>query len=419
MKLLNYIMKRLIQGEAPHTPPMRGETKSRMHRNTISVMLVAFITLFFSSCDMINEDLQPCAPAPNIYTTVDFVYDYNMEFTDLFKEHVGSVYLYVFDQDSLFVMRHGVRKAEMSGDKVDFTMQFDTTVFKPGNTYYLLAMANGNHRGYTASTEETPGFVKTDLEVGVSKISDYIIKLDRDEDGDVDFGVVNYKDTYGNNQQMIDTVWSTKPDEVRTIRIPSMTYVPSAEKQPDYYAPPVEIPMMRLTNAITVNLLSSAFDETTDTEAYTCLIFFPSGNGTIDFTGTVYPYQPLYYRTLRKYMAEYLPQWEQQTKADNKQYALRAEFGVSRLLINDESSFQVRDSATGELIYEIPDFSKYLAEIFEQNGVYGQDLLDRMYDFEIDITLKQPTPPDDPSDNWMYIDIMVDNWHVRINNIGF
>ena len=384
------------------------------------------------SCSMVNEDLDPCAPAPNTITTVNFVYDYNMQYTDLFDLHAGSVYLYIFDQDSIFRYRRTAHKADMIG-AVDFSMQFDTTELKPGRTYHMVAMAQGNHVGYEASLE-TPGFtLQHDMIEGVSKISDYIVKLDRDDDGNFDFGIVNYKDTYGNNQEMIDTVWSTKPDEVQTVRIPAMTYTPSPVKLPDYQTE-VTVPMMRLTNAITVNLLHPSFTNETNTEDYHVLVYFPNGNGTIDFTGTTYQAQPLFYQTLRKNMVVYTPLSQKNdmessrsvvktvgTRADDDQYALQSEFGVSRLQMNDESSLQVRDAATNELIAEIPDFSKFLAHAFDYYGDEGQEFLDREYEFEVTLSLNEPTPPDDPQDNWAYIEIYLEvvDWYVRINNIGF
>ncbi|MCH5237673.1 MAG: FimB/Mfa2 family fimbrial subunit [Muribaculaceae bacterium] len=384
---------------------------------SVSICFLFATLTFLSSCSMINEDLKPCAEEPNTFVNVNFVYDYNMTGKDLFDEHVGSVFLYIFDSDSIFRYRRVLHKAEMTGG-IDFSMQFDTTELKPGQTYHLVAMANGNHLGYTASLE-TPGFVKTDLVEGESRISDYIIKLDRDEDGDFDFGVVNYQDAYGNNQAMIDTVWSTKPDEVQTIQIPSKEdHKPSLTKLPDVNVD-VTIPMMRLTNAVTVNLLAPNFEETTDPNIFNVLVYFPHGNGTIDFTGTVYSYQPLYYRTLRKNMVLYVPLSERGSRADGDKFALQAEFGVSRLQMNDESSLQVRDAETNELISEIPDFSQFLAHAFDYYGDDGQEFLDREYEFEVTLALEETGPNDDPQNNWAYIELKVLDWVVRINKAIF
>lgn len=345
---------------------------------------------------MVNEDLDPCAPEPNTLTTIHFVYDYNMEFQDLFDQHAGAVTLYVFDEDGVMLFRNEKSKVDMPKDQIDFSMTFDQSIIKPGKTYNFVAMATGNHAGYSDMTDNTPGFrIAPDVEMipGVSKIEDFIIKLDRDEDGNFDFGIVNYKDTYGNNQQMIDTVWSTKPDEVQTVKIPVFPYTPSLQQQPDNVVD-VNIPMMRLTNSIKVNIVHPTFTDSTDPDTYRLFVYFPTGNGVIDFTGNTYPYQPLFYQTLRKQMLPYVPKSKgdslnRSTRAQGDSYALNGEFGVSRLQMNDESEMMVVDPVTNEVVSSIPNFSAYLAHAFDYYGEEGQEFLDREYNFEVDLELKE------------------------------
>lgn len=383
-----------------------------------SVALGSLIAIATTSCSMINEDLEPCAPAPNTITTVNFVYDYNMMEQDLFDDHVGSVYLYVFNSKGIFQFRQSAHKADMNGG-IDFSMQFDTTYMHPGHTYQLVAVAQGNHMGYDASLD-TPGFtLQTDMVPGESTIEDYRIKLDRDDDGTYDFGVVNFKDAYGNNSEMIDTVWTTKPDEVQIAKIPYIEYKPQAQKLPDNEVT-VTIPMMRITNSITINLIADNFTQETDPDDYMFLIDFPNGNGTIDFTGTTYPYQELFYRSLRKKVIEYdskkvgdayVPESENpdtKTRADDeKVYAIQALFGVSRLQVTDDSSLQIRDPKTNEIIAQIDNFSSFLAEYFE-HAYDDQEFLDREYDFQVDIALK------DNNIYWIQCGCSILGWAKRI-----
>ena len=399
--------------KASGTNLLKGRRLNRRFSGLHLALLILFPVLAVS-CSMVNEDLPPCSEQPNTITRVHFVYDYNMQYTDLFDRHVGSAYLYVFDEDSVMLFRETKHRADMRAGQIDFTMVFDTTDLKPGKTYHMVAMAQGNRIGLEASMA-TPGFqVQKDMIPGLSRISDYIIKLDRDEDGYEDFGVVDYKDVYGNNQQMIDTVWSTKPDEVQTVHIPYIQMTPTAEKLPDNEVD-VVMPMMRLTNAISVNVVSSSFGVGTDTDIYSLLIYFPSGNGTIDFTGTVYPYQPLYYRTLRKQMVKYNDKKQgdsfDSTKADDdgNTYALQGQFGVSRLQMNDESSFQVRNPDTNEIVAEIPNFSRYLANAFDYYGEQGQEFLDREYNFEVNVSLDE-----NGKIYWMQIGCSILGWSKRI-----
>lgn len=391
-----------------------------------------------TSCSMIDEELPPCAPEPHVMTVVNFVYDYNMQFTDLFTDHVGSVYLYIFDENGVFLQRHSKLRADM-GRVIDFSMTFSDKELEPGHTYQMVAVAQGNRSGYAASLE-TPGFqVIKPMTPGVSKIEDYILRLDRKHpDGTSGVGEFEFKDEFGNTQTMIDTLWSTKPDEVQIVPIPKLHYRPTVEQQPDSIVE-VTIPMMRITNSIKVNICSGGFSNVTDPEDYTMIIHFPQGNGTIDFTGTVLPYEELRYRSLRKSLVTYTPGSAAEpggvspeeepsarnqapsakhqvpsggTRADeNAQYAVQAEFGVSRLMMNDQSSLQISDAQTGEMLAEIPDFSKFLANAFDYYGDDGQEFLDREYNYEVTVSI------DDKGITWIDLYLEVLGWYVRINNI--
>ena len=355
-----------------------------------------FIYLIFSlillSCS-IKENIEPCAPEPKTFTIVDFIYDYNMQKENIFNKQAGSVYLYVFDEDSVMLYRKTKSKIELPNNNVNFSIIFDEQEIVPGNKYNFVAMAQGNHEGYEASLE-TPGFQlnsNCDMRPGISKISDFIIKLDQNEDGEIDFGIIDFLDEYGNSSRTIDTVWSTKPGEIQTIEIPDFYYEPSLEQLPDNYVN-VNIPMLRLTNSITINLLSPAFNSNTNPADYLFLIYFPYGNGTINFTGKTLDSKSLYYRPLRKNLFPYSKNTEDKpyfTLSEERIYAIKAEFGVSRLQYNDECSLQIRNSNNYEIISKFENFSGFLADYFEHGFEDNQEFLDREYDFQVDIALDE------------------------------
>ncbi|MCH5231344.1 MAG: FimB/Mfa2 family fimbrial subunit [Muribaculaceae bacterium] len=404
-----------------------GRGFSRFPKSLTALLLGAGALM--SSCSMVNEELPECAELARVYTIVNFKYDYNMRYTDLFQDHVGSVYLYVFDSEGVYLYRREKTKVGMEDIKnPDFSIMFDDSEIKPGHTYQFVAIAQGNHAGYDASLE-TPGFqIPEDQPMipGVSHIEDYRIKLDRDDDGNYDFGIVNYKDAYGNNTQQMDTIWSTKPDEVQIARIPTIEYVLSTEKIPDTYVE-VLIPMMRITNAIRVNLIHDSFTEDFDVDAYIMLIDFPNGNGTIDFTGTTYPVQELFYRSLRKQMVPYQAkqngaQYEAdpaipETSMNNSgiigtratTYAVQADFGVSRMQTTDGSSLQIRNARDNSIIVQIDDFAAWLADYFNNYFDDPQELLDREYNFTVDIHLD-----DNGQNDWIQVGCAILGWGKRI-----
>lgn len=384
--------------------------------------------LALTSCDVINEEMPECAPPPKMITKVNFVYDYNMQKEDLINDHVGSVYLYVFDENGLLKRKESKHKTYMRRNP-DFSMEFTSDEIEPGKTYEFIAVAQGNWAGYESSLE-TPGFVlQKEMNENESYVEDFLLKLDSNDDGYYDFGIVNYKDTYGKNKEMMDTLWSTKPDETQIVHIPYITYKPSIEQMPDIVNE-VTIPLMRITNSITVNLVSNDFDADSDVDAYNILIDFPNGNGTIDFTGTTYPAQELLYRSLRKNMTKYVyknngAQYdaydteETKSRADDDQYAIQAVFGVSRMQTTDGSSLQVRDAETNEIIVKIggdgdESFSQWLANYFD-NEFDDQEFLDREYDFTVDIHLT----PDNDGVAWYQIGCAILGWGRRIQIVDF
>lgn len=401
--------------------------KNLKNLKPLGVWMMAIMLL--ASCSMINEELPECAPPPANYTLVDFVYTYNMSPTmnsageeeDWFDSHVGAVHLYVFDENDTYLFDNTVSRTDMTGNRVDFTMRFDDKQLIPGNTYKFVAMARGNHAGYTDADDQNVFFIPLDKEMipGVSKLSDYEVKLDRDDDHEFDFGIVNVTDQLGQNQEMIDTIWSTQPGLIQIATIEKPEYHPTVEQQPDVVTR-VQIPMMRLTNAITVNILHPQFSGDTDTEAYRVLIDFPRGNGRITFDGEVIDdedSEELFYRALRKNMVPYTTKdarsrdGEDETTDGTTDYAMQSVFGVSRLLIDDESELQVRDATKEDypILFSLGNFSNELARMLNESFSDDQEFLDREYDFTVEVQL-------DENGNWQWysMGISILSWARRV-----
>ena len=394
----------------------------RPFRNPVAAILAVSSALSLVGCDLMHDDLAPCATDPSVKTVVNFVYDYNMEEEDLFDRHVGSVYLYVFDEKDVFVGRYEKNKRDLNPSNPDFSMEFDgqTSAIRRGRTYKFVAVANGAEDGYDGD-DETPGFKLVNRMVpGVSTINDYILKLNRDDKMFEDFGVVDYTKDYSDPDAMIDSVWTTKPDEVQVHDIPDpRAEFDSADQLPDHVEE-VRIPMMRITNSIEVALTSPNFTSGTRPGDYDIVIYFPNGNGTIDFVGETLTEisQPLYYRALRKRVGVYETKTGTRAGEDSgeegesgeTQYAIYATFGVSRLQYADGSSLQVRDPETHEVLAEIPEFSSYLNDRGNKDYDDPQEYLDREYNFRLDLGL---TGGSDERLWWSQVGIGVHSWAVR------
>ncbi|MCR5159157.1 MAG: FimB/Mfa2 family fimbrial subunit [Prevotella sp.] len=102
-----------------------------LHRS----LLAALCAVALSSCDMMTEDLDDCPTG--LYVT--FVYDYNIQRADMFKDHVGGLTLYVYDESDRMVASKTLAGSQLShyGSYIHFTEQ----ELAPDHSYRLMAVA--------------------------------------------------------------------------------------------------------------------------------------------------------------------------------------------------------------------------------------------------------------------------------------
>ena len=91
--------------------------------------------LALSSCDVITEDRDDCPTG--LYVT--FVYDYNIQRADMFKDHVGDVTLYVYDESDRLVTSKSMSGNQLS--KYGSYLHFTEGELAPGHDYRLMAVA--------------------------------------------------------------------------------------------------------------------------------------------------------------------------------------------------------------------------------------------------------------------------------------
>ncbi len=97
--------------------------------------MVALTTLTMNSCSMMNEDLSDCPTG--LY--VNFVYDYNIQRADMFKDHVGGLTLYVYDESDHLVAQRTVSGSELL--RYGYNIHFTQDELAPDHTYRLVAVA--------------------------------------------------------------------------------------------------------------------------------------------------------------------------------------------------------------------------------------------------------------------------------------
>ena len=107
-----------------------------MIRTTLKSWLIALaVAGGLSSCDLITEDRDDCPTG--LYVT--FVYDYNIQRADMFKDHVGGLTLYVYDESDRLVASKtmSAEKLRRYGSYIHFT----EGELAPGHDYRLMAVA--------------------------------------------------------------------------------------------------------------------------------------------------------------------------------------------------------------------------------------------------------------------------------------
>ena len=176
-------------------------------------MLAAMTALTLSSCDMMTEDRDDCPTG--LY--VNFVYDYNIQRADMFKDHVGGLTLYVYDESDRLVASKSMGADQLS--RYGSYMHFSEQELAPGHSYRLMAVAM--QKDWDAALA-TPGakYRQTGNGSG-SAWNQFFIDLDHQSTRSL------HNFYYVNNAEPLDTLWHT----LTTITTPSssmpMTVSPS------------------------------------------------------------------------------------------------------------------------------------------------------------------------------------------------
>ncbi len=107
--------------------------------NIISGSLLGLFAVTSASCTMMHEDLEDCPTG--LY--VRFIYDYNTQRADMFKDHVGHVQLYIFDENGQLAAQRSVSNTADDSplSRYGYTMHFTEQELPAGHSYRLQAVA--------------------------------------------------------------------------------------------------------------------------------------------------------------------------------------------------------------------------------------------------------------------------------------
>lgn len=373
------------------------------------VALVAAMSL--SSCDMMTEDLSDCPTG--LY--VNFVYDYNIQRADMFKDHVGGLTLYVYDESDRLVAQRTVSGSELS--RYGFHIHFTENELAPDHTYRLTTVAMQKD-WLTALTTPGAKYRKTDMIAGADRKS-LTVKLDRNMS-------VPYHEVSA--VAPLDTLWHTLTTlKAEASNLPAATKyhlksdgtassngvetVSVVRGEPTY----ATVSLIRDTKHLNISLREIDHPERVNHEDYD--VFIMDDNADVDCENNVVsPNDSIIYRPYA--------QWTSVVESDGKttaDYSAHYDLMFNRLRYNTTTQKNavlcIRKRTTGEVValFNLPYILCEGRMAYEINNYQPQEYLDREYDYRLELWLK--------GEKWQkgaFITICIDvlSWARRIQYVS-
>ena len=369
------------------------------------------VAALLTSCDMMKEDRDYCPTG--LY--VNFVYDYNIQRADMFKDHVGSVTLYVFDESDKLVAQRTVSGSELS--MYGYNIHFTEEELAPNHQYRLSAIALQKDWDAALSTKGAK-YRHTVLKDG-DNWNSIAVSLDRKKNSHPKYFDVSTDaplDTLWHTQQVMmasdanqptATKYHEKADGSATTNAIEKVKV---EKDKPTYA---TVSLIRDTNHLNISLRELDNPENVKAEDYE--VFILDANGDVDYQNKVVtPTDSLVYRP---YAA-----WTTTFDAGGTigvERSAHYDLMFNRLMYNttpDKNAVLcIRKKSDGKEVAVI-NLPYILCEgrmAYEINNYMPQEYLDREYDYRLEFFLR--------GDRWEYVSVCIDvlSWAKRIQYVEF
>ncbi len=402
----------------PQKPPMNRF----LHKLYI---VLALLPLFGgSACTMIEDDITDCPTG--LY--VRFVYDYNTQRADMFKDHVGHVTLYIYDEDGKKVAERSVSNTTSSTPLAayGYAMHFNPSELPEGR-YRLQAVAMQKDWDEALSTNGAK-YRRNNVSDGNS----LNITLDHSEKPDATTG----HHSVDHMSAPLDTLWHTlkvmsyepcdgsiAPDLHRTSAPYSIypmedQYVTVINDRATY----ATVSLIRDTKHLNITLRQIELPESVHHSDYEVKLV--DNNATVAHDNEIVPGKSLLYTPYASWT----------TRFDGNGIEIE-DYGTSRaegdytiqrtahynLMFNrtmhkadpeDCGILEVRNRNTGKTVARI-NLPYILAQgrtAYEIYNYSAQEYLDREYDYHLNFLLR--------GDTWAYCDIVINtlSWSLRVQN---
>ena len=421
--------------------------------NIIAISILLLSGMAVSSCSMVEEDRADCPTG----LFIRFVYDYNTMRADMFKDHVGHVQVYIFDEKGRLAAERSVSNTDIDAplSRYGYTMHFTPEELPTGRSYRIQAVAmqrdwndalatlGAKYRHATSPTEHSESMM---------------ISLD------------HHNTTIAGTQQYpvsdlapLDTLWHTLkviahdptdtgevPDIDRTAKpysiYPIEDQMVKLEREKATYA---TVSLIRDTKHLNITLRHVDDPETVFATDYDVRII--DNNAHVAHDNTVLTHDSVRYTPYASWTSRLLDnnkveietihmgnpgQYQAPGIAESgegraegltrdledadpaKVLQRTAHYNVmfNRLMLDDQdidnnASLEIRNKNTGDLVAHVnlPYILSVGRQAYEIQNYGHQEYLDREHDYHLDFFLKGST--------WIAVEIHVLSWAKRIQNV--
>lgn len=394
----------------------------------------AFAALCLTSCSWMDEgeDLSGC---PTGDVVVQFVYDYNIQRADMFRDHVGEVNLYVFDENNALVAQRTVNdKSAISDRNNRFNIKLKasntpgTADLVAGHSYRFMAIA-GQKAGAIIPTEgqlpvygsplHQARYRQTALHPG-SQASSFFVALDRNANAEA-----NGRNAVS-SALPLDTLWHTlgtlptgtdntnlsgwnDPADLVTIRSSIVDSVNVSAPQPQ---DTITLSLIRDTKHLHVSM--HEIDAPGNVNADDYEVYITDANGVANDRNAVFDNDDLVYRP-------YAKRTEDMTDAGIAGTTAHWDLMFNRLMIHDRAVDDARlcivrkaDNMTVASI-SLPRTLAYSRIAHDYYQLTQQGYLDREYNYNLSFYLKNGQW--ETTEIWIAVDVNVLSWRIRRQDV--
>lgn len=394
--------------------------------NIFSAISILAAALAVTSCSMMEDDVTECPTG--LY--VRFVYDYNTARADMFKDHVGHVRVFVYDESGRKVAQKDVSNNGSFAplNQYGYAMHFSEAELAPGR-YRLQAVAMQKDWDEALAT---PGakYRRNDPQ----DHRDLSVALDRDEStiADTDHHAVSA-------EAPLDTLWHTlkvtslaPTDGIAVPEMAATTRPFSIYPLEDQYvlvvaerATYATVSMIRDTKHLNITLRN--IDDPDNIFADDYDVYVADANSTVGHDNELTATEKLRYTPYGSWTSRFNedgttsiePGSRAVINGGDTQRTAHYNLMFNRLVHHEGTAASDRNALlkivnrhSGKTVAEM-DLASILAEGRIAYDLYHypvQEYLDREYDYRLDFLLK--------GDNWYYCDIVINvlGWSRRKQN---